>query len=377
MYALEHNIGIHNGKFPKYFQREVMNLYNLKQLPVLFCTSTIVEGVNTNAKTVILYNNPSGDNDSGKKFLLLNINGRAGRYLRHFVGNIVYLDVGSKKIETVDSISLDFKLYSEDALLEPLDLESVDESDLSPANKARKAAIVLDKWLLPDAVFEQNRLIERKKQEKILRKLCEPKIFYRLCGIERASISQFMSQYFEIILGVWASVGEIQATQIEAIKYFAQNYAQNGYPGVLKYKFDNYAKFKVAAQTDSDFVNDTYKEVFRNVKDTIEYQLPRILSLFETLINRAYELKSRPLAAPLDLSKIIRYFEIGAQTELGIDMIERGVPIITVRKIEKKRIVGETLSLQKGYIKENISKFLFDLDDYEKHLLKKYLDEHA
>lgn len=377
LYALEHNVGIHNGKFPKYFQREVMNLYNLKQLPVLFCTSTIVEGVNTNAKTVILYNNPSGDNDSGKKFLLLNINGRAGRYLRHFVGNIVYLDVGSKKIETVDSISLDFKLYSDDVLLEALDLESVDEKDLSSANKARKVAIVLDKWLLPDAVFEQNRLIERKKQEKILRKLCEPKIFYRLYGIERASISQFMSQYFEIILGVWASVGEIQETQIEAIKYFAQNYAQNGYPGVLKYKFDNYAKFKVADQTDSDFVNDTYKEVFRNVKDTIEYQLPRILSLFETLINRAYELKNRPLANPLDLSKIIRYFEIGAQTELGIDMIERGVPIITVRKIEKRHIVGETLSLQKGYVKENISRFLFDLDDYEKHLLKKYLDDHA
>ena len=163
--------------------------------------------------------------------------------MRHFVGNIVYLDVGSKKIETVDSISLDFKLYSEVVLLEPLDLESVDESDLSPANKARKDAIVLDKWLLPDAVFEQNRLIERKKQEKILRKLCEPKIFYKLYGIERASISQFMSQYFEIVLGVWASVGEIQETQIEAIKYFTQNYAQNGYPGVLKYKFDNYAKF--------------------------------------------------------------------------------------------------------------------------------------
>lgn len=376
LYALEHNIGIHNGKFPKYFQREVMNLYNLRQLPVLFCTSTIVEGVNTNAKTVILYNNPSGENDSGKKFLLLNINGRAGRYLRHFVGNIVYLDGGSKKIEAVDSISLDFKLYSEDALLEAIDLENVDESDLNLDNRIRKAAITLDKRLLPDAVFEQNRLIERKKQEKILCKLCEANVFRRLYGIERTSISQFMSQYFEVVLSVWAAVGEIKDTQIEAIKFFAKKYATDGYPGVLKYKFDNYSKYK-GAKSDSEFVNETYKEVFRNVKDTIEYQLPRILSLFETLINRAYELKSRPLVAPLDLSKIIRYFEIGAQTELGIDMIERGVPIITVRKIEKKRIVGETLSLQKGYVKENISRFLFDLDDYEKHLLKKYLDNHA
>ncbi len=375
LYALQHNVGIHNGKFPKYFQREVMNLYNLRQFPVLFCTSTIVEGVNTNAKTVILYNNPTGDNDSGKKFLLLNINGRAGRYLRHFVGNIVYLDYQSKKIEEVDNIALDFKLYSDDTLLEAIDLESVSNDDLSTENQKRKASIVLNKQLLPDAVFEQNRLIERRKQERILQVLCSTNVFYKLQGIENASIHQFMSHYFVIILGVWALVGEIKKTQIEAIKFFAQNYASNGYPGVLKYKFDNYAKYKTAKQTDADYVNETYKEVFRNVKDTIEYQLPRVLSLFETLINRAYELKNRPLSTPLDLSKIIRYFEIGAQTEMGVDMIERGVPIITVRKIEKKHIIGEKLSAQQKYLKNNTQKFMISLDDYEKSLLKKYIEE--
>ena len=375
LYALEHNIGIHNGKYPKYFQREVMNLYNLKNLPVLFCTSTIVEGVNTNAKTVILYNNPSGDNESGRKFLLLNINGRAGRYLRHFVGNIVYLDSGSAKIENVDSISIDFKPYSDDVKLGPLDLENIEDSDLSLENRHRKASIELDRKLLPNDVFEQNRLIERKKQEKVLNCLCEPSVFDRLHGIENASISQFMSLYFEVVLEVWASVGEIKDTQISAIKYFAQNYAQNGYPGVLKYKFDNYARLKNPGQTDFDFVNDTYKEVFRNVKDTIEYQLPRIISLFETLINRAYELKNCPLAAPLDLSKIIRYFEVGAQTELGIDMVERGVPVITVRKIEKKHIQGDTLSEQKQHFKDNVQKYMYALDNYEKHLTQKYVDE--
>lgn len=375
LYALEHNIGIHNGKFPKYFQREIMNLYNLKQLPVLFCTSTIVEGVNTNAKTVILYNNPSGENESGKKFLLLNINGRAGRYMRHFIGNIVYLDTKSTKLESADSISLDFKLYSDDVSLGTLDLENVDDKDLSQENQIRKARIKLNKDLLPDSVFEQNRLIERQKQEKVLEKLCEKSFFSRLRGIEKASIATFISDYFEVILEVWASVGEIKKSQITAIKYFAKNYAQNGYAGVLKYKFDNYAKFKSAGQTDADYVNDTYKEVFRNVKDTIEYQLPRILSLFETLINRAYELNGHPLGKPLDLSKIIRYFEVGAKTEIGIDMMERGVPVITVRKIEQRRIDGDTLLEQKIYLKENAGKFMFDLDDYEKHITAKYIEE--
>ena len=74
--ALQNQVGVHNGKLPKYFQREIIRLFNDGAMSTLFCTSTIVEGVNTNAKTVVVYNNPSGKTDEGKRFLLLNINGR-------------------------------------------------------------------------------------------------------------------------------------------------------------------------------------------------------------------------------------------------------------------------------------------------------------
>ncbi len=152
IYALKRGIGIHNGKFPKYFQREIMSLFNQKQMPLLFCTSTIVEGVNTNAKTVIVYHNPSGENDAGKRFLLLNINGRAGRYLRHFVGNIVYLNRECLKIESSEHISLVFKLFSDEGLLGDVDLENVENEHLSSTNLERKR-IELDRDLLPDKVF--------------------------------------------------------------------------------------------------------------------------------------------------------------------------------------------------------------------------------
>ena len=94
-----------------------MDLFNQKKMPMLFCTSTIVEGVNTNAKTIIVYNKPSGEKPSGKRFLLLNINGRAGRYLKHFIGNIVYLEKKCLEIENGDDINLDFKLFSYDTQL--------------------------------------------------------------------------------------------------------------------------------------------------------------------------------------------------------------------------------------------------------------------
>lgn len=373
LFALSRGIGIHNGKFPKYFQREIMSIFNQRQLPLLFCTSTIVEGVNTNAKTVIVYNNPSGENAAGRKFLLLNINGRAGRYLRHFVGNIVYLDKETSKIEAGEDISLDFKILSEHVLLSDLDLENVELEDLSVVNKERKLSLKLDTQLLPDEVFVQNRLIERKVQESILKLLCKRiSSFY---GIERANILQFINNgYFDAILHIWADVGEIKSTQIPAIKYFSKNYAENGYLGVLQYRFNRYAELHKADEPDSKFVNDTYRIVFRDVKDTIEYQLPRILSLFETLINRAFILTGKRLNEPLDLSKIIRYFEIGAKTLLGADMIEKGVPIITVRKLERKTIDGDTLREQQAYFLRRRYHIQSDLplDVYERMQVDKY-----
>lgn len=369
VYAMKRGIGIHNGKFPKYFQREIMQMFNCRSMSVLFCTSTIVEGVNTNAKTVVIFNNPSGKTDEGKKFLLLNINGRAGRYQHHFVGNVVYLNKKSIDLIQCGSIALNFKLYDDTLMLQDLDLENIDEDDLSSANIERKRGMSFDGELLPDSVFAENRLIERKKQEKVLNLILER--ISEFIGIDHASIKLFTEKYFECILNIWAEVGEINYTQVNAIKYFSINYANNSYVGVLQYEFDRY-------ETDENsdahkFANETYRKVFRNVKDTVEYQLPRIISLFETLINRAFEIKGIQLEAQIDLSYIIRFFEVGAASFLGTDMIEKGVPVIAVRKVEKMHLSGEQLVEQKEQFKEVYRSRQNLFDEYEKNKIESYI----
>ena len=370
IYALRNQIGIHNGKFPKYFQREIMRRFNDGAMSTLFCTSTIVEGVNTNAKTVVVYNNPSGKTDEGKKFLLLNINGRAGRYQHHFIGNIVYLSDKSLKIVNCDGISLDFKPYNTKVLLSELDLENIDDGDLSLNNKTRKTALKFNKQLLPDDVFEQNRLIERKKQERILSIILNRVELF--IGIEKASIEDFIYRdYFEAILNIWAEIGEIKPTQVKAIKSFSINYAMNSYRGVLEYgQYDS--------QTDEHkFANETYRKVFRNVKDTIEYQLPRIISLFESLIIRAFEIKEIHLVKPLDMSNIIRFFEIGAISPLGIDMVEKAIPIITVKKIDRIKFYETELEGQRKEFTKIFNLAASKFDEYEKHYLMEYIKKYC
>lgn len=373
VYALRNQIGIHNGKFPKYFQREIMRRFNDGAMSTLFCTSTIVEGVNTNAKTVVVYNNPSGKTDEGKKFLLLNINGRAGRYQHHFIGNIVYLSNKSLKIVNCAGISLDFKPYNTKLLLSDLDLENIDDEDLSFNNKTRKAALKFNKQLLPDDVFEQNRLIERKKQERILSIILDKIEFF--IGIETVSVYDFVSGiYFETILQIWSEIGEIKPTQINAIKWFSINYAVNSYQGVLDYRFK---KYLAQEKDEHKFVNDTYRKVFRDVKDTIEYQLPRIISLFESLIIRAFEIKKIHLVKPLDMSSIIRYFEIGAISPLGIDMVEKAIPIITVKKIDRIKFYETELEGQRKEFTKIFNLAASKFDEYEKHYLMEYIKKYC
>lgn len=373
IYALRNQIGIHNGKFPKYFQREIMRRFNDGAMSTLFCTSTIVEGVNTNAKTVVVYNNPSGKTDEGKKFLLLNINGRAGRYQHHFIGNIVYLSDKSLKIVNCAGISLDFKPYNTKLLLSYLDLENIDDEDLSLNNKTRKTALKFNKQLLPDDVFEQNRLIERKKQERILSIILDKIEFF--IGIETVSVYDFVSGiYFETILQIWSEIGEIKPTQINAIKWFSINYAENSYQGVLDYRLK---KYLAQEKDEHKFVNDTYRKVFRDVKDTIEYQLPRIISLFESLIIRAFEIKKIHLVKPLDLSSIIRYFEIGAISPLGIDMIEKAIPIITVKKIDRIKFYETELEGQRKEFTKIFNLAASKFDEYEKHYLMEYIKKYC
>lgn len=369
--ALQNQVGVHNGKFPKYFQREIMRLFNDGAMSTLFCTSTIVEGVNTNAKTVVVYNNPSGKTPEGKRFLLLNINGRAGRYLHHFIGNIVLINFNTLKIIDCAGISLDFKPYNPALSISKIDLENINDDDLSNENRQRKVQLNFDTELLPDSVFMQNRLIERKKQERILK--CILKYINDFRDIETASIEKFLTDgYFDRILKIWAEVGEIKQTQVDAIKYFSIKYANESYQGVLKYQFARNPTRDV-----HKFVNDSYRKVFKNVKDTIEYQLPRIISLFESLIIRAFEIESIHTQRGIDLSSIIRFFEIGASTPLGVDMAEKGVPIVTVKKIDKLKWGTDDLNGQRYRLRKRGSRLGASFDRYEVLHIQEYIDKYC
>lgn len=85
--AVAAGIGIHHGRIPRALASHFVRLFNDKILPVLICTSTLIEGVNTAAKSVLIYDKTINNRDYDF-FTFSNIKGRAGRLGQHHIGQV-------------------------------------------------------------------------------------------------------------------------------------------------------------------------------------------------------------------------------------------------------------------------------------------------
>lgn len=103
--ALESGIGIHHAGIPRALQQYCLARFNDKSLKFLICTSTIIEGVNTVAKNVIVYDKRKNTR-SLDYFTYKNIEGRAGRMGQYFVGNVYSLEKPPEKTASAVDIAI-------------------------------------------------------------------------------------------------------------------------------------------------------------------------------------------------------------------------------------------------------------------------------
>ncbi len=122
--ALERGYAIHNGQMPVGVRLYQLNLYeNSPNYNKLLCTSTLLEGVNTSAKNIIITkpSRRSDRNDADANFTAFdfyNLVGRTGRLNQHFVGDAYYLkspsDPPYKKIDAIRTVKFELTDNSQD-----------------------------------------------------------------------------------------------------------------------------------------------------------------------------------------------------------------------------------------------------------------------
>jgi superfamily II DNA/RNA helicase len=135
--ALRSGYGLHHGSIPRSIAQAVVRNFNEGDLQCLICTSTLIEGVNTTAKNVFIFDKKIS-NSNYDYFDFRNIAGRSGRMGHHFVGRIfLFNDPPSP-----DEYQLQIPALAEDDKLPTAVLLNLPDSSLGPASVARKQAIL-------------------------------------------------------------------------------------------------------------------------------------------------------------------------------------------------------------------------------------------
>lgn len=105
---VERGVGVHNGSLHRSLAQIQIKLFEETEggIDTILSTSSIIEGVNTQAENVILLSNTNGSKKMFDYFTYRNIIGRAGRMFRYFVGRVFLLVKPPEQADT--QLNLDF-----------------------------------------------------------------------------------------------------------------------------------------------------------------------------------------------------------------------------------------------------------------------------
>ncbi|MDY0247630.1 MAG: helicase-related protein [Methanosarcina mazei] len=363
---LRKGCGIHHGKLPRYIQKEILEQFNKGNFYFLFCTSTIIEGINTRAKNIVILNDTKG----WKKltaFDIKNIGGRAGRYYHYFIGRIFYAEPNLLKIQNSETNGLNFVTFDE-PILDGVDLDNAEYSDLETDNADLKRERMKNQesYSLPRSVFIKNRLIPYEHQEKLLRLLLKDEEFDRFRKlIENKNLTRIFlkDNYLDKILDCFNKAGLIEEHIRTVYAAIGNNYFNKGFKGLLGYEIDK-------VENIGEKIDGAYRNAFKNMRDIVEYRIPKAISLFEPIFIYVAENKGASMS-DFSLSKVIGFYETGVRSPFGAGLVEFGFPVDTIRKIESKfkELISMGVIEGKAFYLSKMEGIHALLDDYEKLLI--------
>lgn len=159
--ALKRGIGIHHGNVPRAIQQYMVRAFEEGHIRILVCTSTIIEGVNTVAENVIIFDRRT-NTSTIDDFTFKNIAGRAGRMNRYFIGKVYVLEEAVAEGDHI--VDLPGGQQNEETPLSLiLDLPSENLTKLSQ----ERITTAFERSKLSEATIRQNRHISIEDQNSL------------------------------------------------------------------------------------------------------------------------------------------------------------------------------------------------------------------
>lgn len=276
--ALSLGIGIHDGALPKHITSSIINYYNEKLLRCVFCTTTIIEGVNTNSKNIIYYDDVKGKNVTIDFFDYSNIKGRAGRMMEHFIGKIYNFN----KPPVPEQIIIDIPFYEQNPVTDEV-LIHIEKTEVKES--------VVERYKKLQEIPEDLREIIKKNGVSISGQL---KIVECMMNENDISLINWVGyptyEQLTYIIGLaWDHLLKPTETTNpmtkKALVFQVNSYMKNK---KLKHLFlEKFKYYKVqnanSKKSDDELINMVIRDVLQVVRHWFEYKVPKWLNVLHTL----------------------------------------------------------------------------------------------
>lgn len=354
--CLNYKIGIHDGALPRHITTSVIDYFNNQDLSCLFCTTTIIEGVNTSAKNIIYYDKTKGRDTPIDFFDYSNIKGRAGRMMVHFVGKIYNFNPPPPKEDIVVDIPFFEQNPISDEVLINLDLEEIKHPD-SEQNQYIQS--------LPEdikAILQRNGVTIR-GQENIINTLMNLSDFTLVNWTGYPTYKQL-----GYILGLaWDNLikpGETTRpmTQPKLIKQTFDYSQHKSLPTLIGNTFDYYKTLpRYSDWKKVDILDEAIKDSFQTLRHWFEYKVPKWLTVVNSLQEYVCQKKHISPGSYLFYANLIENDFLSPNLTL---LLEYNVPVSAIRKI--KRL------LPPGINEDSVLPFILQNRLYERSNLIQY-----
>jgi hypothetical protein len=163
--ALREGIGIHHGRLPRALGHHMVRLFNERRLPYLLVTSTLIEGVNTAARNIVVFDNKIA-NKKYDYFTFANIKGRSGRMGEYFVGKVVVFNPEPARAD----LTVDIPVLSQSAKATDEVLLQLPDDELTTRSRERIQPLI-DQDLVALDTLRRNSGVDPHRQLDAAREL--------------------------------------------------------------------------------------------------------------------------------------------------------------------------------------------------------------
>lgn len=325
---LKKRIGIHDGALQKHITTSIIDYFNNGLLNYLFCTTTIIEGVNTSAKNIFFFDNTKGIGTKIDYFDYSNIKGRAGRLMIHYTGNIYNFN----PIPKDEIIKIDIPFFEQNPISNEI-LIQLDETEIKDKSS--------EQYMFINSISNEEKHVIRKNGVQVegqiniinqLRKDIEDK-YELVCWSgfpKKEQLAYTLSLAWHHLLKEGESVKPmtlkslITVTSIYSYNHKIWDLINSNF----KYNktLDKYKNI-----SDTDVMDEAIRNSFQVLKHWFEYKIPKWLSVIDSL--QKFVCSEKGLR-PGNYSHFSNQIENDFLRENLTILTEYNIPSSAIRKLE-------------------------------------------